>query len=385
MIWTSEGAANVLTMHQAVIETWAVSCLLAIYIGPLSGSPVRTYWTPQQAGKVVKYPQTGKDYPAHINYGAEYRGSLKSQFESNDPFQLEQWRQSRNHPAQSKEYDYGDKYANWFRKDQKSYYQSLSQVTENPSGKVQDEERFSALPGTHSYYQDYLPLDVEEADPDSKEYDTKKIIGEVDPSNVQDEIDRKVKNSTTEKIASLITKMLLKEDSYVPSLSELDILNSLEGKIIAKTTDREEIKRGVRQVSSQQKPGVVLTLARLAFEKVNDTKSAVNQIGAIVNSNLSPDVSSTSRPSTTSSATTSVTGTLIDANTTMTTTTTEAPFVLTRSELLGIIRRNLRGLVRLFNIEWREALSQSQVSVRDFQRDLGNQIRPYLEDNPNVN
>ncbi|XP_046742776.1 uncharacterized protein LOC124409288 isoform X2 [Diprion similis] len=373
-------------MHQPVIETWAVSCLLAIYVGPLCGSPVRPHWTPQQSGKAVKYPQTGNEYPVHADYGKEYRGSVNSQFESNDPSQPKQWWRSRNHPARyPKGYDHGDEYLNSFRKDQKSYYQSLSQVTENPSRKIQDEERFSAMPGTHSYYQDYLPLDVEDADPDSKEYDMKKLIGEVDLSNPYDEIDRKVENSTTERVASLITKMLLEENSYVPSLSDLEILNSLEDKIIAKATVPEEIKRGVRQISSQQKPAAVFTLARLAFEKVNDTKSAVNQIGAIISSNISPDVPSTSRPSITTSAATSVSSTLSDANTTMTTTTTEAPFVLTRSALLGIIRRNLRGLVRLFNIEWREALNQSQVSVRDFQRDLGNQIRPYLEDNPNLN
>lgn len=38
-------------------------------------------------------------------------------------------------------------------------------------------------------------------------------------------------------------------------------------------------------------------------------------------------------------------------------TTTEAPFVLTQSVLQGIIRRNVKGLVRLFNIEWKDALN----------------------------
>jgi hypothetical protein len=40
-------------------------------------------------------------------------------------------------------------------------------------------------------------------------------------------------------------------------------------------------------------------------------------------------------------------------------TTTAAPPVLTREELLRIARRNLRGLVRLFNMESRQAIEVS--------------------------
>lgn len=110
--------------------------------------------------------------------------------------------------------------------------------------------------------------------------------------------------------------------------------------------------------------------------------------------------------------------------TTMTTTTmrtTAAPFKFTRNGLQDIISRNLRGLMRLFNIEWQDALNvsfyyinsiylfinfeyiyqtivyyfiiiiinflifqQSDISVREFQRNLGNQIGSFLQDNPNA-
>lgn len=41
-------------------------------------------------------------------------------------------------------------------------------------------------------------------------------------------------------------------------------------------------------------------------------------------------------------------------------TTTMAPFKITRNEFNKIIRRNLRGLVRLFNIELEDALKVSK-------------------------
>jgi hypothetical protein len=37
-------------------------------------------------------------------------------------------------------------------------------------------------------------------------------------------------------------------------------------------------------------------------------------------------------------------------------TTTEAPYVITQQELLRIVRRNLRGLARIFNMESRKAI-----------------------------
>lgn len=110
----------------------------------------------------------------------------------------------------------------------------------------------------------------------------------------------------------------------------------------------------------------------------------------------------------------------VNANMTMRTSTTQAPFRLTPTNLQNVIRRNLRGLVRLFNIEWQDALNvsfhsirfflllfsfhlveyhliilliisincfifqQSEVTVREFQKDLGNQVGSYLQDNPNA-
>jgi hypothetical protein len=47
-------------------------------------------------------------------------------------------------------------------------------------------------------------------------------------------------------------------------------------------------------------------------------------------------------------------------------TTTAAPYILTQEELLRILRRNLRGLARLFNVESRKAIEVSLESRKSF-------------------
>ncbi|KAM0727606.1 hypothetical protein ACS0PU_005855 [Formica fusca] len=177
--------------------------------------------------------------------------------------------------------------------------------------------------------------------------------------------------------------------------------NTVEDSIIAGTSIPEETKRVVRQVR-RQRPGFFYTLAKLAFETFNDTRSAIKQINTIIGENFEPDT--TARPSIVSSNSlqvndvTTVTATSNDQNdlssnmasinvTTMRTTTmrtTEAPFKFTRNGLQDLISRNLRGLMRLLNIEWQDALNQSDVSVREFQRNLGNQIGGFLQEDPNA-
>jgi hypothetical protein len=43
-------------------------------------------------------------------------------------------------------------------------------------------------------------------------------------------------------------------------------------------------------------------------------------------------------------------------------TTTEAPYVITQQEFLRILRRNLRGLARVFNKESRKAIEVSSAT-----------------------
>ncbi|CAK9825911.1 hypothetical protein ANTRET_LOCUS3842 [Anthophora retusa] len=235
-----------------------------------------------------------------------------------------------------------------------SEYQSSSSSLNYP---------MSAQDTSYHNYHDSVPRDYAEA--------SKKDRNREDSLN-EEEITKKMR----------ILDLVLSEDS---SQKDLDT-NGLEDKII-----NEESRRVVRQVR-KQKPGFFWTLARITFETINDTRSAIKQISDIINNSIAPDsaIQSTMTNGALTSAGLNNSGrnvTSVNATETMTnasTTTTEAPYVLTRATLQRLIRRNVLGLVRLFNIEWKDALNQSDVTVKEFQKDLGNQIGIYLKDNPNA-
>ncbi|XP_076276421.1 uncharacterized protein LOC143207157 [Lasioglossum baleicum] len=192
------------------------------------------------------------------------------------------------------------------------------------------------------------------------------------------------------------TEISSREKEIVENMKVLDRLlsedsdevvdNSLDEKIMS-----EETKRVARQIR-KQRPGFFWTLARVTFETINDTRSAFQQISDMINNNIAPDSATqgsmprgslTATVASTSSKNTSSTNET-EAATTGPTSTTAAPFVLTRSSIQSLIRRNVLGLVKLFNLEWNEALNQSEINVRQFQKDLGKQVGTYLQDNPNA-
>ncbi|XP_072746894.1 uncharacterized protein [Anoplolepis gracilipes] len=188
---------------------------------------------------------------------------------------------------------------------------------------------------------------------------------------------------------------LLSEDT--DKLDDVELKNTVENSIIAETNISEETKRVVRQVR-KYRPGFFYTLARLAFETVNDTRSAIQQINDFIGQSFEPDttakpvssntlqVNDTTTVGTPSNDQNDLSSNLGTVNaTTMSTTTmssTDAPFKFTRNSFQELISRNWRGLLRLFNIEWRDALNQSDISVKEFQKNLGNQIGIFLQDNP---
>lgn len=101
------------------------------------------------------------------------------------------------------------------------------------------------------------------------------------------------------------------------------------------------------------------------FQTFNDTKSAIKQISEIIGNNIAPDSATQSTkttasltvPDSTSAGTNTTAVNATETTTSSPTSTTRAPYVLTRSTLQTIIRRNVLGLVRLFNIEWKDALN----------------------------
>lgn len=102
---------------------------------------------------------------------------------------------------------------------------------------------------------------------------------------------------------------------------------------------------------------------------INDTKSAIKQISDIINNSIAPD-SATQNTMTKASlmAPQSTNNETSATNLNATETTTEAPTTttqptLTREGLQKLIRRNVLGLVRLFNIEWNDALNVRQYLI----------------------
>ncbi|XP_043253202.1 uncharacterized protein LOC122397831 [Colletes gigas] len=203
----------------------------------------------------------------------------------------------------------------------------------------------------------------------------------IDRMNLQrkeEDAERSSKEQEILKNMNILNK-LLSED---PNDKDVDT-NAIGGNVMS-----EETKRVVREVR-KQKPGFFWTLARITFEMINDTRSAIKQIGEIVNNSIVPDSATQSSMMSGSLTavdadrnTTGVNGT--ETTTTSPTTTTQSSALLTRSGLQTLIRRNVLGLVRLFNIEWKDALNESEVTVREFQKDLGNQVGSFLRDNPNA-
>ncbi|XP_076641226.1 uncharacterized protein LOC143352532 [Halictus rubicundus] len=226
------------------------------------------------------------------------------------------------------------------------------------------------------------PVKVPETYQQGEEYYDYQTFG---LNNAEKELEgTEIKRSSREKgIAEnmKILDRLLSEDS-----DEKEVDNSLDEKIMS-----EETKRVAREIR-KQRPGFFWTLARVTFETINDTRSALQQISEMINNNIAPDSAtqaSVPRGSLTATAATTSSKNMSSTNETETTTarptsTTEAPFVLTRSSIQTLIRRNVLGLVKLFNLEWNEALNQSDINVRQFQKDLGKQVGTYLQDNPNA-
>ncbi|XP_008547310.1 uncharacterized protein LOC103571086 isoform X1 [Microplitis demolitor] len=190
-----------------------------------------------------------------------------------------------------------------------------------------------------------------------------------------------IKNDDNEDELEFI-KMLKDETTSI----DFQKWDSIGERVISRANVSEETKRVVRQVK-KQRPGFFWTLFRVVFETVNETRSTIEQIGDILSQNIYPDTttSKASLVSTKAKNSGSVPGsadvTIKDSPNNQTS-TTEAPFRLTRNLLQNIVRRNVRGLVRLFNIEWRDAINQSRKSIKNFQKDLSKSVQPFLADNP---
>ncbi|KAB0799592.1 hypothetical protein PPYR_07472 [Photinus pyralis] len=127
---------------------------------------------------------------------------------------------------------------------------------------------------------------------------------------------------------------------------------------------KEDQSRGKRGfVITKSKPGPLRQVFGIFYEQWNDTRFTLNSINKLFNDQFLPE--NASLTTTTPAAPTNVT-------------TKPPPFKITRSELLRILRRNIKGLSRLYNLELEDALKQSEITRKQFRANVTKEVAKFL-------
>ncbi|GLV37250.1 uncharacterized protein CBL_01921 [Carabus blaptoides fortunei] len=119
----------------------------------------------------------------------------------------------------------------------------------------------------------------------------------------------------------------------------------------------------VREKRATRKPGFFWVLGSNIFHQFNDTRSAIRQIRKLINNQFIDE----RKPAPAKVP-------VLEPNAT----TTEAPYRISRKEFNNIIMRNLRGIARLYNLEWNAAVKQSEQNRADFNKQLRYSIKKEL-------
>ncbi|XP_071453069.1 uncharacterized protein [Hetaerina americana] len=152
------------------------------------------------------------------------------------------------------------------------------------------------------------------------------------------------------------------------------------------TTEPKATLLRLRRQSEPQE-GLWQLYLRLMREGNNDTVSAFQQIRQLFSTLIEPErprenVTTTEMASVTAEAGVEgedVDGASVGANETLTTTTTEpTPRKISTGELMGIFRRNVFGLGRLFGREFWNAI-QSNKNIEMYTKEWQDAIRPFVQ------
>lgn len=108
--------------------------------------------------------------------------------------------------------------------------------------------------------------------------------------------------------------------------------------------------------------GIQKIFVRVFLQTINDTRLAIQQIAKYLNESITPDQSNrTGKKQKKPTNSDSLKAESKNENGNSTSTTTPAPTsttegsLISRSNLVKLIARNVKGLIRLFNIEWSDA------------------------------
>lgn len=120
---------------------------------------------------------------------------------------------------------------------------------------------------------------------------------------------------------------------------------------------RHLLFKSVNNVSQTAERGFLGTIFNIISEQINDIKSAYSQITDLVSKQFIDENVVTLAPDLSDNV------------------TTKAPR-LTRREFLRILDRNLKGLARLRNLEWREAMKDSSANLKAYKEEIFRGKRP---------
>ncbi|XP_045528245.1 uncharacterized protein LOC123716516 [Pieris brassicae] len=114
---------------------------------------------------------------------------------------------------------------------------------------------------------------------------------------------------------------------------------------------RQSSVRAGKSAAIKPKWGFFGTIFSVILEEINDTKSAYNQISELVNNQFVDEKVVIPPPDKSNNG------------------TSPSPKI-TRKEFLNILDRNLKGLARLRNLEWREAKKDSWNNIQGYWNEL---------------
>ncbi|KDR19837.1 uncharacterized protein LOC110829570 [Zootermopsis nevadensis] len=174
------------------------------------------------------------------------------------------------------------------------------------------------------------------------------------------------RNFTLNSVAAVATLFCL-----MTSPVEVTAISSDNSQTTLKMHDQKPTFRFRRQTSHKNR-GFVSLLSDYISETRNETTRAFNEISDLVSKQILPVQQGIQLNYTVPESSREL---LENA------TTTKVPFVLTQQEFLRILRRNLRGLARLFNMESRRAIEDSNNNVRVLRKEIVDAVRPYVVTN----
>lgn len=153
--------------------------------------------------------------------------------------------------------------------------------------------------------------------------------------------------------------------SFLLSPLEVTAIASDQSRKIESMSDEAPVFR-IRRQTYYKNRGIFWLLADYITQTRNEAMRAINEISTILSRQFVPEKQlNQSVP---------VTKMELSVNAS----TTAAPYIVTQEELQRIVRRNYKALVRIFNMESRRAIEDSNNNVRILRKDFMDAVRPFF-------